>query len=100
MNKARNPAAAGAVEPGRDLTFFPKKSGALPSQRERRTKTKSDKVPFSDGLDQPCLVYQSALIGVKLAHFSGKSSNAKIAVTGQTGTHAPQSMHSTGLIYS
>jgi hypothetical protein len=43
-------------------------------------------------------VYQSALIGVKLCHFSGRSSNAKIAVTGQTGTHAPQSMHSTGLM--
>jgi hypothetical protein len=49
-------------------------------------------------VDQACLVYQSALIGVKLAHFSGKSSKAKIAVTGQTGTHAPQSMHSTGLM--
>jgi hypothetical protein len=45
-------------------------------------------------------VYQSALIGVKLAHFSGKSSSAKIAVTGHTGTHAPQSIHSTGLMYS
>jgi hypothetical protein len=43
-------------------------------------------------------VYQSALIGVKLAHFSGKSSKAKIAVTGQTGTQAPQSMQSTGLM--
>jgi hypothetical protein len=42
-----------------------KKCGALPPQRERRTKTHSDKLPFSDGLDQPCLVYQSALIGVK-----------------------------------
>ncbi len=30
----------------------------------------------------------SALTGVKLAHFSGRSSSAKIAVTGQTGTHA------------
>ena len=51
-------------------------------------------------LNQACFVYQSALIGVKCAHFSGKSSRAKIAVTGQTGTHAPQSMHSTGLMYS
>jgi hypothetical protein len=50
------------------------------------------------GLDQAFFVYQSALIGVKWAHFSGKSSNAKMAVTGQTGTHAPQSMHSTGLM--
>src|SRR6267143_4342119 len=44
----------------------------------------------------PCFAYQSALIGVKLFHFSGRSSSAKIAVTGQTGTHAPQSMHSVG----
>src|SRR6267378_1668779 len=44
----------------------------------------------------PCFAYQSALIGEKLFHFSGRSSSAKIAVTGQTGTHAPQSMHSVG----
>src|SRR5579859_649889 len=48
----------------------------------------------------PRLAYQSALTGVKLAHFSGKSSNAKMAVTGQTGTQAPQSMHSVGWMYS
>src|ERR1017187_10854345 len=33
-------------------------------------------------------------------HFSGRSSRAKIADTGHTGTQAPQSMHSTGSIYS
>src|SRR5215470_4323295 len=33
-------------------------------------------------------------------HFSGRSSRAKIAETGQTGTHAPQSMHSTGSMKS
>src|SRR5712664_3884880 len=44
----------------------------------------------------PCFAYQSELIGVKLFHFSGRSSSAKIAVTGQTGTQAPQSMHSVG----
>src|SRR5260370_40646781 len=44
----------------------------------------------------PCFAYQSALTGVKLFHFSGRSSRAKIAVTRQTGTHAPQSMHSVG----
>src|SRR5215471_12476593 len=33
-------------------------------------------------------------------HFSGRSSSAKIAETGQTGTHAPQSMHSTGSMKS
>src|SRR6266481_633747 len=48
----------------------------------------------------PCFAYQSALTGVKLFHFSGRSSSAKMAVTGQTGTHAPQSMHSVGWIYS
>src|SRR5580692_2558746 len=46
------------------------------------------------------LAYQSALMGVKLFHFSGKSSRAKMAVTGQTGTQAPQSMHSVGWMYS
>src|SRR6266849_5999007 len=46
------------------------------------------------------LAYQSALTGVKLCHFSGRSSRAKMAVTGQTGTQAPQSMHSVGLMKS
>ena len=36
----------------------------------------------------------------KWAHFSGRSSSAKIADTGHTGTHAPQSMHSTGSMKS
>src|SRR5260370_40596648 len=39
----------------------------------------------------PCFAYQSALIGVKLFHFSRRFSSAKIAVTGQTGTQARQS---------
>src|SRR5205085_7030221 len=33
-------------------------------------------------------------------HFSGRSSAAKIAETGQTGTQAPQSIHSTGSMNS
>src|SRR5215831_6155597 len=33
-------------------------------------------------------------------HFSGRSSSAKIAETGQTGTQAPQPMHSTGSMKS
>src|SRR2546423_6375693 len=41
-----------------------------------------------------------ALRSVKLFHFSGRSSSAKIADTGHTGTQAPQSMHSTGSMYS
>src|SRR6266852_4202048 len=57
-------------------------------------------VPGGTGYNFPCFAYQSELIGVKLFHFSGRSSSAKIAVTGQTGTHAPQSMHSVGWIYS
>jgi hypothetical protein len=44
--------------------------------------------------------YHSAFIAVNFCHFSGRSSSAKIAVTGQTGTQAPQSMHSTGLMYN
>src|SRR5262252_496911 len=46
------------------------------------------------------LAYQSELVAEKAFHLSGKSSSAKIAVTGQTGTQAPQSMHSVGLMYS
>src|SRR6266550_1053633 len=64
-----------------------------------RPKRKSRLLPRGSGYF-PCFAYQSALIGVKLFHFSGRSSSAKIAVTGQTGTHAPQSMHSVGWIYS
>src|SRR5258705_11564990 len=41
-----------------------------------------------------------ALVSAYSFHFSGRSSSAKIAETGQTGTHAPQSMHSTGSMYS
>src|SRR4029077_14185077 len=33
-------------------------------------------------------LYQSALVAVNPFHFSGRSSSAKIAVTGQTGTQA------------
>src|ERR1700723_1483502 len=41
-----------------------------------------------------------AFRSVNAFHFSGRSSRAKIAETGQTGTQAPQSMHSTGSIYN
>jgi hypothetical protein len=41
-----------------------------------------------------------AFRSVKAFHFSGRSSSAKIADTGQTGTQAPQSMHSTGSMYN
>jgi hypothetical protein len=40
----------------------------------------------------------AAFFAVNSFHFSGKSSSAKMADTGHTGTHAPQSMHSTGSI--
>src|SRR5688500_19784752 len=42
----------------------------------------------------------AAFFGVKESHFSGRSSSAKIAETGQTGTQAPQSIHSTGSMYN
>src|SRR5579859_2403270 len=42
----------------------------------------------------------AAFFAVNSVHFSGRSSSAKIAETGQTGTQAPQSMHSTGSMYS
>src|SRR5208282_4841320 len=42
----------------------------------------------------------AAFFAVNSFHFSGRSSSAKMADTGHTGTHAPQSMHSTGSIYS
>ena len=38
----------------------------------------------------------SALTAVKGFHSPGMSSSVKIAVTGQTGSHAAQSMHSSG----
>jgi hypothetical protein len=38
----------------------------------------------------------AAFFAVYSFHFSGRSSSAKMADTGHTGTHAPQSMHSTG----
>src|SRR4026208_2093928 len=37
---------------------------------------------------------------MKFFHFSGVSSRAKIASTGHAGTQAPQSMHSSGWMYS
>jgi hypothetical protein len=64
MAKARGPAAISVAEPGRDPIPL-EKCGALALPEERRAKTPPDKMPFSDGPDQPCLVYQSALIGVK-----------------------------------
>src|SRR5882724_2862312 len=42
--------------------------------------------------------YHSEFVAVNACHLSGKSSSAKIAVTGHTGTQAPQSIHSVGLI--
>jgi hypothetical protein len=71
-----------------------KKGAATMSQRHK--KIAHAKRPRQDYF----FSYHSAFIAVNFCHFSGKSSSAKIAVTGQTGTHAPQSMHSTGLMYS
>src|SRR6266403_1461839 len=44
----------------------------------------------------PCFAYQSALMGVKLFHFSGSSSSAKIAATGQDRQRAPHSLTHVG----
>ena len=49
-----------------------------------------------DGALLTASAYQSASICVKCAHFSGTSSAGKIAWTGHTGTHAPQSMQVSG----
>ena len=38
----------------------------------------------------------AAFFGMYSFHFSGVSSSAKMASTGQAGTQAPQSMHSSG----
>src|SRR5256714_14373100 len=37
---------------------------------------------------------------MKLFHCGGQSSSGKIAVTGHSGSHAPQSMHSSGWMYN
>src|SRR3954468_23958365 len=38
----------------------------------------------------------TALIRTNGSHFSGSASSGKIASTGHSGSHAPQSMHSSG----
>src|SRR6266571_7310677 len=43
---------------------------------------------------------KSALIAIKLFHSAGTVDSSKIAVTGQAGSHAPQSIHSSGLMLS
>src|SRR5688572_11607255 len=42
----------------------------------------------------------TALMSLYAAHFAGSSLSSKIAVVGHSGSHAPQSMHSSGLIAS
>jgi hypothetical protein len=42
------------------------------------------------------LVEKSAFSGLYSFHFSGSSVSGKIALVGHTGSHAPQSMHSSG----
>jgi hypothetical protein len=44
------------------------------------------------------LAQNPALAAAKWRHKAGTSSRVKIAATGQTVTHAPQSMHSSGLM--
>src|SRR5258706_2791836 len=50
-----------------------------------------------EGLQRPKYV---SFLWANSPHFAGRSSSAKIADTGHTGTDAPQSMHSTGSMYS
>jgi len=64
----------------------------------RRARPSKPNLAISTGQVQAFFVYQSGVDRCKVAHFSGRSSSAKMAVTGQTGTQAPQSMHSTGLM--
>src|SRR5260221_8673529 len=45
---------------------------------------------------QPSVLKKSEFLVMKSAHLSGVSSSEKIASTGQAGTQAPQSMHSSG----
>src|SRR5713101_5735825 len=43
---------------------------------------------------------KSALILIYCFHSSGVADSSKMAVTGQAGSHAPQSMHSSGSMYN
>ena len=45
-------------------------------------------------------VYQIASTAVYFAHSAGSDSSGKIALTGHSGSHAPQSMHSFGSMNS
>jgi cysteine synthase A len=54
--------------------------------------------PLTSGTSSAHFWYQLALISRYSFHCSGRSSSAKIASTGQAGTQAPQSMHSSGSI--
>src|SRR5260370_2818898 len=67
-----------------------KKSGAL----ERAAQNCNNWVGPKRPSYFPCFAYQSALIGVKLFHFSARSSSAKITVPRQTGPQSHQSRHS------
>src|SRR5258708_17146724 len=49
---------------------------------------------------QAFALYQSALIAVYCVHCSGTGSSGKMACTGQAGSHAPQSMQTSGSMYS
>src|SRR3989441_5762024 len=44
------------------------------------------------------LSLKAALMRTKGSHFSGSASSGKIASTGHSGSHAPQSIHSSGSI--
>ncbi len=67
-----------------------------PSKKEKAGVQGRNSRPRSGMTDWPYRPKYLALRSVNDFHFSGRSSSAKMAETGQTGTQAPQSMHSTG----
>src|SRR5580698_5119905 len=94
---ARQWQRVGSIRPPSKLSRAQQKSGTPQRAAQVRIISKQQSPKTTS---RYFFVKYSAFTGVKLCHFSGKSSKAKIAVTGQTGTHAPQSMHSAGLIKS
>src|SRR6185369_267202 len=60
------------------------------------TEVPADRYDLVAGLTPGLSLKNCLLSSVKFFHWSGTSSSAKIAFTGQTGSHAPQSMHSSG----
>src|SRR5581483_8456936 len=73
--------------PGEWISLVPEKPLCTPRTREARSNS-----------IQPDYLKKSALIFIYCLHSSGTADSSKIAVTGQAGSHAPQSIHSSGLM--